>query len=88
MTEVPEECRSKTPARLRDLARSDGSGLPPATRQALLDAAAEIEGSEVAYAVLVNDIQDLRKKLAHTQQNLQSANELARSALRAQGLGI
>ncbi|MFP3637633.1 hypothetical protein [Paraburkholderia sp. SIMBA_054] len=71
MTEVPEEYRSKTPARLSALAEE--SGLSEVLRMALTDAAAEIEGSEEAYAVLVNEIRDLRAKLVNTEANLRSA---------------
>jgi hypothetical protein len=42
----------------------------------LLDAAAEIEGSEEAYAVLVDQIRDLRQKLTQTQKNLMNALDL------------
>ena len=73
MTEVPEQYRSKTPAKLRILAQDALQELPPAVREALQEAAAEIEGSEVAYAVLVGDLRELREKHARTQENLRSA---------------
>jgi len=41
-------------------------------RKLLVDAAAEIESSEDAYAVLVSKIEDLRKKLARTEKNLRA----------------
>lgn len=76
MVEVPEEHRSKTPDQLRDLAQKAALNLRPVVQQALLDAAAEIEGSEHAYAVLVNEIRELREKLARTEQNLRATLEL------------
>jgi hypothetical protein len=71
--EVPEQFRSKAPKQLRDLAHKPELNLRPVVRQALLDAAAEIEGSEAAYAVLVSDVRGLRERLAHTEANLRSA---------------
>jgi hypothetical protein len=47
-----------------------------ASQKLLLEAAAEIEGGEDAYAALVCEIDALRKKLAHTQQNLRSVIDM------------
>lgn len=45
-------------------------------QQALLDAAAEIEGGEEAYAALVDQNRSLREKLAQTQTNLRGAYDV------------
>lgn len=76
MIDVPEECRSKAPAHLRNLAHKHGLTVSPAERQMLLNAAAEIEGSEEAYVVLVSEIRGLREKLANTERNLRATLEL------------
>lgn len=73
---VPEECRSKAPALLRELAQANHGEITPTGRQLLLDTAAEIEGSEEAYAVLVDEIRALREKLARTERNLRATIEL------------
>jgi len=73
VTEVPEQYRSKTPAKLRSLAQNSLLDFPPAVREALQEAAAEIEGSEEAYAVLVGELRELREKHERTQENLRSA---------------
>ncbi len=75
MADIPAEFQSKAPARLRDLAREQARPLSPAERQVVFDAAAEIEGSEEAYAVLVSEVGDLRGKLRDTRRNLDSAYE-------------
>lgn len=76
MVEVPEEHRSKTPGGLRDLAQKAALNLRPVVQQALLDAAAEIEAGEHAYAVLVYEIRELREKLTRTEQNLRATLKL------------
>lgn len=73
---VPEEHRSKVPSLLRDLAVNHCSAMGATETKVLLDAAAEIEGSEEAYAVLVDQIRDLRQKLTQTQKNLMNALDL------------
>lgn len=70
--DVPAECRSDTSEKLRTLALACARKFDAAEKKLLMDAAAEIEGSEDAYAVLVNKFEDLRKKLAHTERNLQA----------------
>lgn len=72
MSEVPEEYRSKTPAQLRELGEEHKAMLPPSVQQALCDAAAEIEGSEDAYAALVGQNRELRRKLLEMERNLRS----------------
>lgn len=67
---VPQEYQSQLPARLRELALSK-FGAGSAEHALLSSAAAEIEGSEEAYAVLVEQTHALREKLAQTERNLQ-----------------
>lgn len=69
---VPDEYRSESPLLLRALAQKTCS----ADQKLLLDAAAEIEGGEDAYAVLVAQIQALRETLARTERNLQTTLQL------------
>ncbi len=76
MSQVPAEFQSKTPARLRDLAHKGALKLRPVVQQVMLDAAAEIEGSEEAYRALVNENRSLREKLAQTQTNLRGAYDI------------
>ena len=67
--DIPPELRSMNPNRLRDLANSKfeaGSSV----QRLLLDAAAEIEGGEDAYAVLVSQIRTLCEKIARMERNL------------------
>ncbi|WP_207002626.1 hypothetical protein [Trinickia mobilis] len=73
---MPAEFQSKTPARLRDLAHKGALKLRPVVQQVMLDAAAEIEGSEEAYRALVNENRSLREKLAQTQTNLRGAYDI------------
>lgn len=73
---VPDESRSKAPKLLRDLAQKSDFKIGVVEQKLLQDAAAEIEGSEEAYAVLVSQIRDLRQKLAHTERNLLATLEL------------
>lgn len=70
---VPAAFRSTTPERLRCHAQEEGDGLPAALRQLLLEAAAELEGSEQAYAELVDQKQALQRALAQCQSNLRAA---------------
>lgn len=72
MSDVPEEYRSKTPEQLRELVEEHDTVLPPSVQQALCDAAAEIEGSEDAYAALVGQNRELRRKLQEMERNLRS----------------
>ena len=76
--EVPREHRSATPEQLRALA--DANHFNETGKKLLLDAAAEIEGSEEAYAILVGEIRTLREKLAHTEKNLRATIELVPSS--------
>lgn|GEM_PF-6868535 len=69
---VPAEYQSKAPEQLRQLAQACASKIGSPGQKVLLDAAAEIEGSEEAYAVLVGEIEDLRKRLEHTERNLRT----------------
>jgi hypothetical protein len=73
---VPEQYRSKTPGRLRDLAHKQALNVRPVVQQALLDAAGEIEGGEEAYAALVDKIRALYERLAVTERNLRDALKL------------
>jgi hypothetical protein len=75
VSEVPEEYQSTTPARLRDLAQQHAHTLPTDVLLAMASAAAEIEGSEEAYAALVSQVGDLRKRLANTTANHQHTLE-------------
>ncbi|MBN3506413.1 hypothetical protein [Burkholderia cenocepacia] len=70
---VPAAYRSTTPDQLRRHAQEMGDRLPAELRQLLLDAAAELEGSEQAYAELVDQKQALQRTLAATQSNLRAA---------------
>ncbi|WP_157650146.1 hypothetical protein [Burkholderia ubonensis] len=76
---IPAASRSTMPARLRCHVQNVGDRLPAELRQLLLDAAAEIEGSEHAFAKLVDQKQVL--------QRARSANPIcarrSRSARRA-----
>jgi hypothetical protein len=67
---------SKAPEQPRKLAQACAGKIGSAGQKLLLDAAAEIEGSEEAYAVLVCEIRTLREKLAHTEKNLRATLEL------------
>lgn len=70
---IPPAYRSPTPAHLRDCVRRHGGTLPADVAQALLDAAAELEGSEEAFAELVDQKQALQRALAQPQSNLRAA---------------
>lgn len=59
VSRVPDECRSSTPAQLRELA----AGCPARTHDAMVTAAAEIEGGEEAFAVVVNEKRELEEQL-------------------------
>ncbi|WP_410199283.1 hypothetical protein [Burkholderia cenocepacia] len=50
-----------------------GDCLPAELRQLLLDATAELEGSEQAYAELVDQNQALQRALAQRRSNLRAA---------------
>ena len=68
-TKVPTEHRSSSPAKLRSLASSlfkQGS----TEQMLLLEVAAEIEGSEQAYADLVDVNRALRTKIERFERNL------------------
>ena len=75
MVDVPAEFRSKSPGRLRYLVRRHARGLRSLVRQEMLAAAAEIEGAEEAYGVLVDEVGGLRKRLAATTANHQHSLE-------------
>ncbi|WP_322080115.1 hypothetical protein [Burkholderia cenocepacia] len=70
---VPAAIRSTTAARLRCPVQDAGDCLPANLRQLLLDAAAELEGSEQAYTELVDQKQALQRALAQSQSNLRAA---------------
>lgn len=70
---VPDEFRSSSPQKLRELAHGKGAALTAMEAKLLVDAAAEIEGGEEAYGVLVETIRELRLKLKSTEANLRSA---------------
>uniref|UniRef100_UPI0018EC1E20 hypothetical protein n=1 Tax=Ralstonia sp. ASV6 TaxID=2795124 RepID=UPI0018EC1E20 len=65
-----EKYRSKTPACLRELAQSRAPELTADIRKAIEDAAAEIEGAEQAYAVLVEKLRLLQERHAQTEAHL------------------
>lgn len=67
-TKVPAEHRSDSPAKLRVLARRFEQGSKE--QKLLLDVAAEIEGSEQAYADLVDVNHTLRTKVERFERNL------------------
>ena len=69
---VPAESQSKAPELLRRLAQDGAGKIGEAGVSLLMDAAAEIEGGEEAYAVLVSQIEELRKKLENTERNLRA----------------
>ncbi|MBN3829807.1 hypothetical protein G3O00_40485 [Burkholderia sp. Ac-20384] len=71
--QIPTEYRSTTPERLRRHAQDAGDRLPVEMRQLLFDASAELEGSEQAYAALVDQKQALQRALAQCQSNLRAA---------------
>ncbi|MCY0914041.1 hypothetical protein [Massilia antarctica] len=73
---VPVEYQSRAPEQLRDLAHACADKIGPNGQTVLRDAAAEIEGSEEAYAALVSEIHVLREKLARTERNLQATLRL------------
>lgn len=75
-TLVPPENQSKAPEQLRKLAQACAGKVGSAGQKLLLDTAAEIEGGEEAYAVLVGEIRDLREKLANTEKNLRATIEM------------
>ncbi|WP_253191679.1 hypothetical protein [Burkholderia cenocepacia] len=77
---VPPELRSASPAHLRDCVRRYRGTLPADVVQALLDAAHELEASEHAFAVVVDQKHALQRRLAQTESNLRAA--LARPARR------
>lgn len=69
----PPAYRTPSPAHLRDCARRYHGTLPADVAQALLDAAHEIEASEVAFAVVVDQKHALERRLAQTELNLHAA---------------
>lgn len=77
-TEVPAQHRSPQPDRLRDLATRLSKVLMPDDIELILDAAAEIEGSEEAFGAVVGQVQCLKKDLANKDKNLQAAYNLIR----------
>ncbi|CAJ6624785.1 Uncharacterised protein [Burkholderia pseudomallei] len=70
---VPPEFKSQTPELLRRYAQQFGDELSPDVLQAMLDAASELEGSEEAFAAVVDEKRDLQRKLAQTESNLRGA---------------
>ncbi|WP_396334110.1 hypothetical protein [Burkholderia anthina] len=70
---IPVALRSITPDQLRRHVQAAGDRLPAELRQLLLDAAAELEGSEQAYAALVDQKQALQRALTQCQSNLRAA---------------
>ncbi|MBU6492185.1 MAG: hypothetical protein KGL61_05185 [Burkholderiales bacterium] len=73
---VPPEFKSQTPDRLRRYARQYSKKLSCDVQQALLDAANEIEGSEEAFATVVDEKRNLQRKLAQTESNLRGAYDM------------
>ncbi|WP_249176448.1 hypothetical protein [Burkholderia cenocepacia] len=69
---VPPEFRSPSPAQLRDCVRRYRGTLPADVVQALLDAAHELEASEHAFAVVVDQKQALQRLLVQTESNLRA----------------
>lgn len=69
---IPAAFRSTTPGRLRNHAQRVSESLPADLRQLLLDAAAEIEGSEHAFADVVDQKQALQRALALSESNLRA----------------
>lgn len=65
--------RTPSPAHLRDCARRYRGTLPADVEQALLDAAHELEASEDAFAVVVDQKRALQRRLAQTESNLRAA---------------
>lgn len=76
---VPREFQSQTPGRLRELALKCKFEVGSAECTLVFDAAAEIEGSEEAYAALVDQVHVLCEKLAQTERNLQATIALVPS---------
>lgn len=76
MFEVPPEFRSTTPSRLRDVAETLTGKVTEVQKKLLLEAAAEIEGSEEAFATLVSEKRELHKKLVQTERNLRATIDL------------
>lgn len=70
---MPDDCASTSPQKLRHLVHAISPSLSKEDADLLLNAAAEIEGSEEAYGVLVDTVRDLRLKLKRTEANLRSA---------------
>ncbi|HDR9757872.1 TPA: hypothetical protein QDC44_001996 [Burkholderia cepacia ATCC 25416] len=58
---------------MRDCARRYRGTLPADVEQALLDAAHELEASEDAFAVVVDQKRALQRRLAQTESNLRAA---------------
>ena len=67
---VPPEHRAKSPALLRELAAGTQFAAGSNGQKILLDAAAEIEGGEAAYADLVEENKVLRDKIKRFERNL------------------
>jgi hypothetical protein len=76
---VPPEFQSLTPGRLRELALECKFEVGSQEHLLLSEAAAEIEGGEEAYAVLIGQVHELREKLARTEKNLQATIALVPS---------
>ncbi|WP_081472783.1 hypothetical protein [Burkholderia ambifaria] len=70
---VPPEHRAPSPAHFRDCVRRYRGTLPADVEQALLDAAQELEASEDAFAVVVDQKHALQRRLAQTESNLRAA---------------
>ncbi|WP_254217172.1 hypothetical protein [Burkholderia multivorans] len=70
---VPPESRSPSPAHLRDCVRRYRGTLPADLVQALLDVAHELEASEDAFAVVVDQKDALQRRLAQAEANLRAA---------------
>ncbi|MGY4837950.1 hypothetical protein [Burkholderia pyrrocinia] len=70
---VPPAYRSPSPTHLRDCARRYRGTLPADVEQALLDVAHELEASEDAFAVVVDQKHALQRRLAQTESNLRAA---------------
>lgn len=69
-TGVPAEHRSTVPSRLRALVNQGSVALPEIQQQLLIEAAAEIEGAEEAFAVIVQRNSMLRARVAQLENSV------------------
>ena len=69
-TGVSAEHRSTVPSRLRALVNQGSVALPEIQQQLLIEAAAEIEGAEEAFAVIVQRNSMLRARVAQLENSV------------------